>query len=84
MRCYFLLGGQIAGVEMLPDGLCDQCAVARADKQSSKRKRPIDGLEVWDGVRLVIRRLGPITAGGWAIVQWEALEQTSGRRGQVG
>ena len=48
MRCYFLRGGQLAGVNMLPRGLSDQDAVARAETQSLKRRSPIDGLEVWD------------------------------------
>ena len=54
MRCYFLRGGQVAGVNMLPCGLSDQDAIARADKLCAKRKGPIDGFEVWDGARLVI------------------------------
>jgi hypothetical protein len=72
MRCYFLRGGQISGVEMLPRGLSDQDAVHRADRQSLKRKGPIDGLEVWDHARLIIRRLDQIGPGRWAIVQGES------------
>jgi hypothetical protein len=34
MRCYFLRGGQIAGVNMLPHGLSDQDALERAKTES--------------------------------------------------
>jgi hypothetical protein len=51
MRCYFLRAGRIAGVEILPLGLSDEDAVARAHALASKRKGPFDGLEVWDGAR---------------------------------
>jgi hypothetical protein len=69
MRCYFLRGGQIAGVNMLPRGLSDQDALGRAESQSLKRRGLIDGLEVWDRARLIFRRLGPIGPGRWTIVQ---------------
>jgi hypothetical protein len=59
MRCYFLRGGQIPGVNMLPRGLSDQDALGRAETQSLKRRGSIDGLEVWDRARLIFRRLGP-------------------------
>ena len=55
MRCYFLRGGQLEGVNMLPRGLSDQNAIARAEKLCAKRKGPIDGFEVWDGARLIIK-----------------------------
>ena len=69
MRCYFLRGGQIAGVNMLPRGLSDQDVLGRAETQSLKRSGPIDGLEVWDRARLIFRRLGPIGPGHWTIVE---------------
>ena len=53
MRCYFLRAGRIAGVEILPLGLSDEDAIARAHTLSSKRKGPFDGFEVWDRARLV-------------------------------
>jgi hypothetical protein len=56
MRCYFLRDGHLAGVEMLPLGLSDEDAIARAHILSSKRKGPLDGLEVWDRGRAVFRR----------------------------
>jgi hypothetical protein len=40
---------------MLPSGLSDQQAIARAHKLSARRKGRIDGFEVWDGARLVSR-----------------------------
>ena len=43
------------GVNMLPRELSDQNAIARADKLCAKRKGPIDGFEVWDGARLIIK-----------------------------
>ena len=70
MRCYFLRGGQIAGVNMLPRGLSDQDALGKAETQSLKRRGPIDGLEVWDRARLIFRRLGPAGPGRWTIVEW--------------
>jgi hypothetical protein len=76
MRCYFLRGGQIAGVNMLPRGLSDQDALGRAETQSLKRRGPIDGLEVWDRARLIFRRLGPIAPDRWTIVEgWELAEE---------
>jgi hypothetical protein len=59
MRCYFIRNGHIVGVGMLPPGFSDQDAIARAHKLSAKRKGPIDGFEVWDGARLVIKYSGP-------------------------
>ena len=54
---------ELVGVEMLPSGLSDLGAIARAHTLSSKRRGRINGLEVWDGGRLVIRHL-PSSAGG--------------------
>ena len=48
MQCYFLREGHLVGVEMLPPGLSDEDAIARARTLSSKRKGPFDGFEVWD------------------------------------
>ena len=59
MWCYFFHDGHVAGVEVLPPGLSDEDAVARAKILSSKRKGPFDGYELWDGARLVIRRPDP-------------------------
>ena len=55
MRCYFIRNHHVVGVEMLPLGLSDQDAITKAHKLSAKRKGPIDGFEVWDGARLVIK-----------------------------
>ena len=55
MPCYFLRDGHIAGVEIMPFGLSDDGAIARARILSSKRKGPLEGLEVWDHGRMVFR-----------------------------
>jgi hypothetical protein len=55
MRCYFLRGGRIAGVEVLPTGLSNEDAIARAHTLASKRKGPFDSFEVWDRARFVFR-----------------------------
>jgi hypothetical protein len=55
MQCYFLRNGHLAGVEMLPPGSSDGDAIARAHVLSSKRKGPLDGFEIWDGGRAVLR-----------------------------
>ena len=54
MRCYFIRDGRVVGVAMLP-GLSDQNSIERAHRLSAKRRGRIDGFEVWDGARLVIR-----------------------------
>jgi hypothetical protein len=53
MPCYFLRDGRVAGVEMLPFGLSDEGAIARARVLLCKRKGPLDGFEVWDRARFV-------------------------------
>jgi hypothetical protein len=53
MLCYLLRDGHVAGVEVLPPGLSDEDAIARAHRLSSKRKGPFDGFEVWDHARFV-------------------------------
>jgi hypothetical protein len=55
MQCYFLRDGHLAGVAMLPLGLADEDAIARAHVLSSKRRGPFDGFEVWDRARFVFR-----------------------------
>ena len=57
MRCYFLRGCRVVGIAMLPLGLSEEETIARAHRLSAKRRGPIDGFEVWDGSRLVIRYL---------------------------
>ena len=59
MWCYFLHDWHVAGVEVLPPGLSDEDAVARAQIRSSKRRGPFDGYELWDGARLVMRHPDP-------------------------
>jgi hypothetical protein len=65
MRCYFLWDGHIAGVEMLPLGLSDEDAIARAHTLSSNRKGPFDGFEVWDRARCVFRLPPPPREKDW-------------------
>ena len=55
MPCYFLRDGHVAGVEMLPFGLSDEGAIARTCTLCSKRKGPLNGLELWDHGRMVFR-----------------------------
>ena len=57
MRCYFLHDRHIVGVAMLPPGLSERDAIARARTLTLKRMHPIDALEVWDGPHLIISRL---------------------------
>ena len=59
MRCHFIRDGNVVGVAMLPPGVPDQLSIERAHKQSAKRRGRIDGFEVWDGARLVIKYLAP-------------------------
>jgi hypothetical protein len=60
MLCYFLRDGHLAGVEMLPLGLSDESAIAKAAGRLAKRNGPFTALEVWDGARLVLR--APLSA----------------------
>lgn len=55
MRCYFLRDNRIEGVEILPAGLSDEDAIARAHTLSAKRRGTFDSLEVWEGGRPVFR-----------------------------
>jgi hypothetical protein len=57
MPCYFLRNGHVAGVEMLPLGLSDEGAIARARVRLSKRRGPLEGFEVWDRARFVFSGL---------------------------
>ena len=54
MQCYFLQDGHVTDVvEMLPLGLSDEDAIARASTLSAKRKGP-ESFQLWDNARLVI------------------------------
>jgi hypothetical protein len=59
MQCYFLRNGRLAGFEMLSPDFSDRDAIARAHILSSKRKGPLDGFEVWDHGRAVLRHPDP-------------------------
>jgi hypothetical protein len=67
MRCYFLRDGHIAGVEVLPLGLSDEDAIAKAHAVAAKRKGSFEGFEVWDRARFVFRGALSNTRpnGGW-------------------
>ena len=58
MQCYFLRDGHVTDVvEMLPLGLSDEDAIAKARTLSAKRKGP-DSFQIWDNARLVISSPG--------------------------
>jgi hypothetical protein len=58
MQCYFLRDGHVTDVvEMLPLGLSDEDAIAKARTLSAKRKGP-DSFQIWDKARLVISSPG--------------------------
>jgi hypothetical protein len=52
MQCYFLQDGHVTDVvEMLPLGLSDEDAIAKAHTLSAKRKGP-DSFQIWGGGRV--------------------------------
>jgi len=52
MQCYFLQDGHVTDVvEMLPLGLSDEDAIAKARTLSAKRKGP-DSFQIWGGGRV--------------------------------
>jgi hypothetical protein len=57
MRCYFLRDGRVVGVAMMPPGISEREAIARAHTLSLKRRSPIDALEVWDGAHFIMRNV---------------------------
>jgi hypothetical protein len=64
------------GVEMMPQELSKQDAIARAYAPCSKRRGPSDGFEVWDNARLIVRHLASsadeAVNEAWASVQLAA------------
>jgi hypothetical protein len=55
MRCYFMRGGHIVGVEAIP-GLSDQEAIAKGHELFAAQKNvPLDGFEIWDLARVVVQ-----------------------------
>jgi hypothetical protein len=77
MRCYFLRGSHIVGVEMLRRGLSDPDAIARAYTLSAKRTARIDGLEVWDSTRLVTRHMASSADEGATLTRLAAIPTAS-------
>jgi hypothetical protein len=55
MLCFFLRDDRLADVEILPPGLSDEDAIARALTRSSNREGPFNAVEIWDGRRIVFR-----------------------------
>jgi hypothetical protein len=56
MRYYFFREGRLAGVDVMPEGLSEEEAIARANVLLAKRKGSFDSFEVWEGSRLVFRQ----------------------------
>jgi hypothetical protein len=54
MRCYFMRGGHIFGVEELPN-LSDSKAVEKAMALFKLRGDEVDGVELWDRSRFIMR-----------------------------
>ena len=77
MRCYFLRGSHIMGVEMLPRGLSDPDAIARAYTLSAKRTPRIDGLEVWDSAHLVTRHMASSADEAATLTRFAAIPTAS-------
>jgi hypothetical protein len=55
LRCYFLKDGQIVDVAILANDLSDREAAAEARSLFLARAGEVDGFEVWDDVREVVR-----------------------------
>jgi hypothetical protein len=51
MRCFFIKGGHIAGVEALPPDVTDDEAIEMAHHLFEERRSEFDGFEVWDHSR---------------------------------
>jgi hypothetical protein len=58
MRCYFIRGGHIEGVEELP-GFSYEEAAARAHALFSERAHLFEGFELWDRTRFLMRHPQP-------------------------
>jgi hypothetical protein len=54
LRCYFISRGHIVAVEELT-GLSDEVAVAKAHQLFTERTDSLEGFEVWDHARVLIR-----------------------------
>ena len=61
MRCYFLRGNKIEGVEILQPGPDDEL-IRQAKELFDRQPLPYESFEVWDGKRFVYR--APRTDGG--------------------
>jgi hypothetical protein len=65
MRCYFLRGGHIVGVEELTD-LSDKEAIAEAEVLYSNSEVPLGAFEVWDQTRVIVRHPPAAQEPAWA------------------
>ena len=54
MRCFFLRDDRLADVEILPLGLSDEDAIARALTRPSNREGPFNAVEIWDRSHIVL------------------------------
>jgi hypothetical protein len=66
MRCFFMKGGHVVGVEMLPD-LSDEEAIEQSHVLYAATLSGLyDGFELWDRARVVTRHEGqkPPVVGG--------------------
>jgi hypothetical protein len=58
MRCFFMKGGHVVSVKMLPD-LPDEEAIKKLHELFSETHSGLyDGFELWDRARVVIRHKG--------------------------
>ena len=65
MRCYFLRGGHIVAVEELT-GLSDKEVIVEAQALFSGREKSVEGFEVWDQTRAIIRHQSIAQEPAWA------------------
>ena len=55
MRCYLMRGGHIFAVEELPADLSDYEAIEKAMATFRQRGDQVDGIELWDRSRFIMR-----------------------------
>jgi hypothetical protein len=58
MRCFFMRGGHIVDVELIP-GLTDEQAIEKCHALFKERKDRLDGFEIWDQKRVVVQHPAP-------------------------
>ena len=55
MRCFFMKGGHIVDVELLPPDITDEEALEMGRHLFAERQASFDGFEIWDRTRAVSR-----------------------------